>query len=51
MVILERKLCCMAWGCFNYIYQAIKYSLLYTFVNWVRVYIKDRTLSMIDFID
>ena len=31
--------------------QIIKYILLYTFVNWIRVYIKDHTLSFIDFID
>ena len=31
--------------------QAIKYSFLYYFVNWVRVYIEDHTLSLVDFID
>ena len=31
--------------------QAIKYSFLYTFVNWARVYIEDHTVSLIDFID
>ena len=31
--------------------QAIKYSFLYTFVIWVRVYLKDHTLSMFDFIE
>ena len=31
--------------------QAIKSFFMYTFVNLVRVYIEDHTLSMIDFID
>ena len=31
--------------------QAIKSLFLYTFVNWVRVYIEDQTFSLIDFID
>ena len=31
--------------------QDIKYSFLYNFMNWVRVYIEDYTLFMIDFID
>ena len=30
--------------------QALKHSFLYTLVNWVRVFINDHTLSMIDFI-
>ena len=30
--------------------QALKHSFLYTLVNWVRVFIDDHTLSMIDFI-
>ena len=29
----------------------IKYSFLYTFVNWPRVYLEDHTLSMIYFIE
>ncbi|RVW89084.1 LINE-1 retrotransposable element ORF2 protein [Vitis vinifera] len=31
--------------------QDIKSIFLYTFVNWVRVYIEEHTLSLIDFID
>lgn len=32
--------------------QAIKsIFFLYTFVNWARVYIKDHTTSMLDFVD
>ena len=31
--------------------QALKHSFLYTLVNWVRVFIEDHTLSMIDFIN
>ena len=31
--------------------QALKHSFLYTLVNWVRVFIEDHTLSMIDFIE
>ena len=31
--------------------QLIKSLFMYTFVNWVRVYIEDHTTSMIDFID
>ena len=31
--------------------QDIKYSFLYNFMNWARVYIEDYTLFMIDFID
>ena len=31
--------------------QAIKSVFLYTFVNWVKVYIEDHTLSMLDFVD
>ena len=31
--------------------QALEHSFLYTLVNWVRVFIKDHTLSMIDFIE
>ncbi|RVW94100.1 hypothetical protein CK203_038221 [Vitis vinifera] len=31
--------------------QAIKYSFLYNFVNWARVYIEDLTLSLVNFID
>ncbi|KAL6343049.1 hypothetical protein AAG906_017861 [Vitis piasezkii] len=31
--------------------QDIKSIFLYTFVNWVRVYIEEHTLSLIDFVD
>ena len=31
--------------------QDIKFIFLYTFVNWVRVYIEEHTLSLIDFVD
>ncbi|RVW24487.1 putative ribonuclease H protein [Vitis vinifera] len=31
--------------------QDIKSIFLYTFVNWIRVYIEDHTLSLIDFVD
>ena len=31
--------------------QAIKSIFLYTFVNWVRVYIEDHTSSMLDVVD
>ena len=31
--------------------QAIKYSFLHYFVNWVRVDIEDHALSLVDFID
>ena len=31
--------------------QSIKSLFMYTFVNWVRVYIENHTVSMIDFID
>ena len=31
--------------------QAIKSALLYTFVNWARMYIEDHTLSILDFVD
>ena len=31
--------------------QEIKSIFLYTFVNWVRVYIKEHTFSLIDFVD
>ena len=31
--------------------QDIKFIFLYTSVNWVRVYIEERTLSLIDFVD
>ena len=31
--------------------QVVKSLFLYTFVNWVRVYIEDQTFSLIDFID
>ena len=30
--------------------QTIKHSFLYTILNWARVYLKDHTLSMFDFI-
>ena len=31
--------------------QTIKFSFLYNFVNWARVYIEDHTLSMLDFVN
>ena len=31
--------------------QPLKHFFLYTFVNWVRVFMEDHTLSMIDFIE
>ena len=31
--------------------QTIKYSFLYNFVNWARVYMEDHALSMADFVD
>ena len=31
--------------------QAINFFFMYTFVNWVRVYIEDHILSVIDFVD
>ena len=31
--------------------QDIKSIFLYTFVNWARVYIKEHTFSLIDFVD
>ena len=31
--------------------QDIKSIFLYTFVNWARVYIKDHTLSLFDFVN
>ena len=31
--------------------QEIKSTFLYTFVNWVRVYIEEHTFSLIDFVD
>ena len=31
--------------------QAIKFSLLYNFMNWARAYIESHILSLVDFID
>ena len=33
------------------IYQVIKQLFMYNFLEWVKVYIIDRSLSMLDFID
>ena len=30
--------------------QAIKSNFMYTFVNWVKVYIEDQSMSMIDLV-